>query len=124
MQIIFRGFEGLDHLKVFVMDCLESTVGKIDTNNQTTEVKVILGTTHHRHLGQPPEFLCETLLKTKRRTFFTKKIDQDFYASVKKCMKALSKNLINSNRSKREKHRSMDRHQSIYDFNMNSAEAS
>lgn len=120
-QIIFRGFEGLDHLKTYVLNCLEQYVGKLDTNKG--EVKIIVNTTHHRQ-SQPTEFLCEAIMKTRQRTFFTKKVDKDFYTSVKKCMKALSKSLINSNRAKRDKRRSVDHHQSAYDFNLTGAELS
>lgn len=122
-HIIFRGFEGFDHLKSYVLDCLEHTVGKLDTNKMK-EIKIIIDTTHNRHQRQPPEFLCEAIMKTSHRTFFTKKIDKDFYTSVKKCMKALSKNLINNTRIKRDKRRSINRHQSVYDFNMTGVEAS
>ncbi len=122
-QVIFRGFEGFDHLKKYVLDCLENTVGKLDTHS-LDEVKVIVDTTHNRRLGHPPEFLCEALMRTRARTFFTKKIDKDFHASVKKCMKALSKTLINSTRAKRDKRRSQDRRQSAYEFNLAAAEVS
>jgi ribosome-associated translation inhibitor RaiA len=119
-QIIFRGFAGLDHLKAFVLDSLEQSVGKLDTH-KVDDVKVILDTTHHRHEGQPPEFLCEAIIKTRQRTFFTKKIDRDFHMSVKKCMKVIAKNLLNSNRAKRDKRRVLDRHQLAYDFNLTSS---
>lgn len=115
-QIIFRGFEGFDHLKSFVQETLEHSLGKLELGN-VDEVKMIVGTTHARRLGRPPSFLCEAIMKSRNRSFFAKKIDLDFQNSVRKCVKALSRLVINSSRSKRDKRRGTDRHQSAYDFN-------
>ena len=115
-QVIFRGFEGLDHLKSFVQETLEHSIGKLDLGS-SDEIKVIVGTTHARRLGRPPTFVCESLMKSRNRSFFAKKNDIDFQSSVRKCVKALSKLVINSTRTKRDKGRSTDRHQSAYDFN-------
>lgn len=115
-EVIFRGFEGFEHLKNFVQDSLEHAIGKLDLAN-VQEVKVIVGTTHSRRLGHPPSFSCEAVMKTRRRTFFAKKMDLNFQTSVRKCMKTLSQMFIDTARTRREKRRSVDRHQSAYDFN-------
>ena len=115
-QVIFRGFEGLDHLKNFVQETLDHSIDKLELVN-VDEVKVIVGTTHARRLGRPPTFQCEAMMKSRNRSFFAKKNDLDFQGSVRKCVKALSKLVINSTRTKRDKRRSTDRHQSAYDFN-------
>lgn len=115
-NIIFRGFEGFDHLRNYVQDCLDNSLGKLDLG-QIDEIKVIVDTTHHRRLGHPPQFLCEAMMKTRNRNFFTKKTDLNFHASVKKCTRALAKIYVGMTRSRRDKRRSIDRHQSAYDFN-------
>lgn len=115
-NVIFRGFEGFDHLKSFVQDTIEHSIGKLDLGN-VQEIKVIVGTNHSRRLGRPPDFSCEAVMKTKRRTFFAKKMDLDFHSAVRKCAKALSKIFINSSRNARDKRRSIDRHQSAFLFN-------
>lgn len=122
-QVTFRGFEALDHLRTYVEDCLNNSVGKLDLGH-IDEVKVIVGTTNSRRLGHKPQFLCEAVMKTQRRVFFAKKIDLDFQSSVRKCMKALSKRLINTTRTRRDKRRSINRHQSTFEFHeMSSAVA-
>ena len=115
-NVIFRGFEGFDHLKSFVLDSIEHSIGKLDLGN-VQEIKVIVGTTHSRRLGHPPDFSCEAVMKTRKRTFFAKKMDLDFHSAVRKCAKALSKIFINTNRNARDKRRSIDRHQSAFLFN-------
>ncbi len=115
-NVIFRGFEGFDHLKSFVIDTIEHSIGKLDLGN-IQEVKIIVGTTHSRRIGHPPDFSCEAVMKTKKRTFIAKKIDLDFHSAVKKCVKTLSKIFINTNRNARDKRRNIDRHQSAYIFN-------
>jgi hypothetical protein len=115
-NVIFRGFEGFDHLKTFVQDTIEHSIGKLDLGN-VQEIKVIVGTTHSRRLGHPPDFSCEAVMKTRKRTFFAKKMDLDFHSAVRKCAKALSKIFINTNRNARDKRRSIDRHQSAFLFN-------
>lgn len=115
-NIIFRGFEGFDHLKSFVQDTIEHSIGKLDLGN-VQEIKVIVGTTHSRRLGHPPDFSCEAVMKTKKRTFFAKKMDLDFHSAVRKCAKALSKIFINTSRNARDKRRSINRHQSAFLFN-------
>lgn len=116
-NIIFRGFEGFDHLKTYVQECLDNSLGKLDLG-KIDEIKVIVDTTHHRRQGHPPRFLCEAMMKAKNRTYFSKKTDANFQASVKKCAKALSKIYVSATRSQRDKRRSIDRHQSAYDFNL------
>lgn len=115
-EIIFRGFEGFEHLKTFIHDTIEHSVGKLDLGN-VQAIKVTVGTNHSRRLGHPPSFSCEAVMKTRKRTFFAKKIDLNFQASVRKCLRTLSKMFIDTNRDARDKRRSINRHQSAYLFN-------
>lgn len=115
-KVIFRGFEGFEHLKNFVQETVEHSLGKLDIGN-VQEVKVIVGKTHSRRLGHPPSFSCEAVMKTRKRTFFAKKMDLDFQAAVRKCAKALSQIFINTNRNSRDRRRNIDRHQSAFLFN-------
>ena len=46
-KVIFRGFEGFDHLKSFVQETIEHSIGRLDHGN-IHEIKVIVGTTHSR----------------------------------------------------------------------------
>lgn len=115
-EIIFRGFEGFDHLKTFVQDTLEHSIGKLDLGN-VQAIKVIVGTNHSRRLGHPPSFSCEAVMKTRKRIFFAKKMDLNFQSAVRKCARTLSKMFIDTNRDARNRRRSIDRHQSVYLFN-------
>lgn len=115
-EIIFRGFEGFDHLKTFVQDTVDHAIGKLDLGN-VQAIKVIVGTTHSRRLGHPPSFSCEAVMKTRKRTFFAKKMDLDFQSAVRKCARTISKMFIDTNRNTRDRRRSIDRHQSAYLFN-------
>lgn len=114
-NIIFRGFEGFEHLRNYVQDSLDSSLGKLNLD-KVDEIKIIIDTTHHRRLGHPPEFLCEAMMKTKNRQFFSKKTDVNFYQSVRKCTRAIAKAYISSTRSLRDKRRSINRKQNAYDF--------
>ncbi len=114
-NIIFRGFEGFEHLRDYVQDCLDSSLGKLNLNS-VDEIKVIVDTTHGRRLGHPPQFLCETVMKTKNRNFFAKKTDASFHHSIKKCTRAIAKTYVSSTRSLRDKRRGIDRKQSVYDL--------
>lgn len=115
-NVIFRGFEGFEHLKKFVVDTIEHSIGRLDLSN-VREIKVIVGTTHSRRQGHPPDFSCEAVMKTNRRTFFAKKMDVNFHSAVRKCSKALSKIFINTKRNMRDKKRSVDHHQAAFFFN-------
>lgn len=115
-QIIFRGFEGFDHLKKYIIDSFESSVGKLDLS-QVDDLKVIVGTTHARRLGHPPSFSCEAIMKSKRHTFFAKKTDAEMQNSVKKCMKAIARKFIHTSRALRDKRRNINRHEQIFQLN-------
>ncbi len=90
-NVVFKDFQGFEHLTSFVNEALESTLGKFE-GKRPLEVKVILATTHARHHGQPMEFQCEALLTSNRqKNLFAKKTDVNFYTAVRSCMKTLEK---------------------------------
>ncbi len=102
-QITFRDFKGFDHLREYVQATIDQTIGKLDLS-RFADVNVIVGTDHARHLdGRPPSFLCEATLKVKSQKIFVKKLDTDFQASVRKCMKAVSDILIKKTTARRHK---------------------
>lgn len=102
-QITFRDFKGFDHLREYVQATVEQTVGKLDLG-RFADVNVIIGTDHARHAaGRSPNFLCEATIKVKSQKIFVKKLDADFQASVRKCMKAVSDILVKKTTARRHK---------------------
>jgi ribosome-associated translation inhibitor RaiA len=102
-QITFRDFKGFDHLREYVQSTIDQTLGKLDLSRYA-DVNVIIGTDHARHTdGKSPNFLCEVTLKVKSQKIFVKKIDADFQASVRKCMKAASDILVKKTTARRHK---------------------
>lgn len=102
-QITFRDFKGFDHLREYVQTTIDQTIGKLDLG-RLADVNVIIGTDHARHVdGKAPNFLCEATLKVKSQKIFVKKLDADFQASVRKCMKAATDILIKKSTARRHK---------------------
>lgn len=103
-QINFRDFQGFEHLKEFVQLTVDQTIGKLDMS-RFADVNITIGTDHARHDGRSPFFMCEATLKVKSQKVFVKKVDVDFQASVRKCMKAACQILVKKHTMKRQKHR-------------------
>lgn len=102
-QITFRDFKGFDHLREYVQATIDQTLGKLDLT-RFADVNIIVGTDHARHAdGRVPQFLCEATLKVKSQKIFVKKLDADFQASVRKCMKAVTDILVKKTTARRHK---------------------
>jgi ribosome-associated translation inhibitor RaiA len=102
-QITFRDFKGFDHLRDYVQTTIDQTVGKFDLS-RSADVNVIIGTDHARHFdGRSPHFLCEATIRFKSQKIFVKKLDVDFQAAVRKCMKTVSDILVKKTRTRRHK---------------------
>ena len=90
-NVVFKDFQGFEHLNSFVTEALEATLAKFE-NKRTFDVKVIVGKAHAKHQGQPIHFQCEAIVTSDRKkNIFAKKVDENFYLAVKDCMKNLER---------------------------------
>ncbi len=104
-NVVFKDFQGFEHLNGFVNEAVEATLGKFE-GRRPVEVKVIVGTTHAKHQGQPVQFECEALLTSNRsKNLFAKKKHANFYTAVKTCMKSLERILRREMKTKIQTHR-------------------
>ncbi|MBC7741537.1 MAG: HPF/RaiA family ribosome-associated protein [Bdellovibrionaceae bacterium] len=104
-NVVFKDFQGFEHLLGFVNESLEATIAKYEQHRKL-EVKVIVGTTHGRHQGQPPEFLCEAILTSNReKNLFARKSHTNFHSAVRSCMKALERIIRRETRTKLQSRR-------------------
>lgn len=108
-NIVFKDFEGFEHLHSFVNEALETTLGKFE-GRRPVEVKVIVGTTHGNHQGQPPQFQCEAILTSNRnKNLFARKTHSNFYTAVRSCMKSLDRMITRELKIKMQTHRRSSR---------------
>ncbi|MBC7420662.1 MAG: HPF/RaiA family ribosome-associated protein [Bdellovibrio sp.] len=104
-NVVFKDFQGFEHLNGFVNEALEDTLGKFE-GRRPIEVKVIVGTAHAKHQGQPLQFVCEALFTSNRsKNLFAKKTHANFYTAVKSCMKSLERIIRREMKTKVQKHR-------------------
>ncbi len=99
-NVVFKDFQGFEHLLSFVNESLEATLAKYE-HHRALEVKVIVGTEHGRHQGQPPEFFCEAILLSNReKNLFARKSNSNFHSAVRSCMKTLERNIRRETQTK------------------------
>lgn len=91
-SIQFRNLEGLDHIRSYVENSVDQTVGKFESWRQF-DAHVTLGMAKTRSTNHKPIFECEVLIKGKglQRPIFTKKTNADFYQALRSSLKAAEK---------------------------------
>jgi|JI6StandDraft_1071083.scaffolds.fasta_scaffold314843_2 ribosome-associated translation inhibitor RaiA len=88
----FRNFDGFDHIKSFVEDSLDHSIGKFESWRHF-DIHMVMSTVKGRTETHRPIFECELMLKGKgvKRPIIVKKMNSDFYQSVRSCLKATEK---------------------------------
>lgn len=99
LDLQFRNFQGLDHIRDYVETTIEQVLGKFETGRQF-DVQVFMGMVKARSTTHAPVFECEVLVNGKglKRPIFAKKTSSDFYKAVRSCLKATEKNLRRTSR--------------------------
>lgn len=91
-SILFRNFDGLDHLKNFVEESVDQSIGKFESWRHV-DIHIVMSTAKGRSDLHRPIFECEMLIKGKgvTRPIIVKKINTDFYQSVRSSLRAAEK---------------------------------
>jgi ribosome-associated translation inhibitor RaiA len=91
-SIQFRNFDGLNHLKSFVEESVDQSIGKFESWRHF-DIHVVMNTAKGRSDSHRPVFECELLIKGQgvNRPIFVKKINTDFYQSVRSTLRAAEK---------------------------------
>lgn len=94
INLQFRNFEGLDHIRDYVESSVDQFLGKFESWRQF-DVQIFMGMVKARSATHVPVFECEVLVNGKglQRSIFAKKASPDFYKAVRSCLKATEKSL-------------------------------
>lgn len=96
--VTFRGFEGIEHLKAFVVNTTRSAIEKYE-GSLISDTNLILSARQKDSAG-PQEYECEVLIRGPEfeSPIIVKKRHADFYLAVKSCMTSVDKILKHSAR--------------------------
>jgi ribosome-associated translation inhibitor RaiA len=105
----FKNFDGFEHLREFVLESVEHTLGKFESHRDF-ETQIILGAEKRMGDGHKPVFECEILLRGKgiHKPIVAKKKNIDFYQAVRSCLRASEKILRRTSRIRVSKRRRAD----------------
>ena len=111
----FRGFEGLEHLRGFVKDCLERSVSRFE-KQKALSAEVHVGTLFPRSQTHGADYSCEVVVRdpTSHRTIVVKKQGEDFYTAVRNCVEVVER--VMARLSDRRTARRRRRHWSVDGF--------
>jgi ribosome-associated translation inhibitor RaiA len=91
-KVHFRNIDGLDHIRKFVGDSVEQSIGRFDSNRQF-DGHVVLGMVSGRSETHRPVFECELLINGKglSRPVVVKKHNSNFHHAIRDCLKTSAK---------------------------------
>lgn len=105
--VTFRGFEGIDHLKSFVINTTRTAIEKYE-GGLVSDTNLVLSA-HHFYSREVPavEYECEALIRGPNfdSPLIVKKRHSDFYLAVRSCLKSVDKILRRNSRLKATRRR-------------------
>lgn len=104
--VTFRGFEGIDHLKSFVINSTRTAIEKYE-GGLVSDTNLVLSTVHLNSQVPGVEYECEALIRGPEfaAPLVVKKRHPDFYLAVKSCLKSVDQLLRRNSRIKASRRR-------------------
>ncbi len=115
-NIIFKNFEGFEHIRNFVEDATEKSLGKFERSKEFI-ASVICGVRRHTDNNNQSVFDCEVILSPGNNAHKTvvKRSGPNFYTSIKECLRTAER-ILKLNSKKRVHFRRLNANKSFEKF--------